>query len=819
MTKRKITKGVLLSLLFGVFGVLFFLAAFVTSPYPASGLAPLIFNVPPVNLTDLFSSNFGQVFSNAVTQTWWPAIQNWGKEWVNWITYMFGGANGSWYASPNWTNNIIFYVFVLVIAVYILLALYYLIWGLFVYKKKKSSILNIIWTAIPVFCISFLLVGLHGAIYGADSYLASGAGNAATGPIYTYFAQIMNITQNDALTMNTKLKAWGLLISFVIFGIFFIALLWQGIKNVMIGTPRYLSAHKYDYIEKAEKKRRKEFYKNHGYENIANQSTDKASKKERKSKKGDDYESNNPYVQQQQAAMGYTGQQNGQYMNPYPYGYGAPAYGQVNTIPASGNTVHTGNNAPLIVQYISNGHETNDLKANKIDDNTTSIYGTSRVQRPQPAYQQEKGLTKDDIKSAVYDILKENNLITNEQAEAAAAKVEAAQPTHEYSLEDEYDVLTLDDLKTLIKDSVKELVPQESNTETKNVEAKPSNFTADRLDESLTSNNDCMCNCNCNCGCNCHDNCQCGCSCGCDCGSNCNCCESKSSCVAQQVAERIVPPVVVAIPAKIEEIEEDTTPNQDVQESVDNDDAIDEDALRSLISSQLAEALKTVQVEEKQTVQEVPVYVKEVPVVQPQQIIKEIVKVVPTVKEIVKEVHVPVEKTVEAIKEIPVVQEVVQPKVPLIKQPDVRGKEKELEKVEAVKLNFQEKLLTSGSDIVLAYNSLKNLLMSYGLKDRLSNSGDTFRLHKNTYCKITMGGSHLKIYLALDPKNYLNTAIPVGDASFKELYRDIPLVFRVKSDTSLQRARELIKDCMNTKGLTQVSEEGNIDYASQLKNK
>lgn len=780
MTKGRITKGILLTILFSGFAVLFFFLTFMTTNLAQAGINELVFGAPAVALSEFTKmETLGSAFSNAFNNTWWPGLKSWGREYFNFFEHLF---DSQWWVSKNFVNSLMFYAFALVIAVYLIYVLYTLIFGLFVYKKKKSSLFNIIWFAIPTFCISFLIVGFHGAIYGNEAFKIAGGGNATTGPLVSLFANILAITKDGTLGGGTKAKAWSLVVCLIILFIMLIPLLWQAISKVYVGIPLYLHQHKYDYLEKAERKRRKEFYKNHGYENIANQQTEKGKNKKGKNKKDENaYESNNPYVQQQQAAMGYTGANPNPYMNQY--GYGPYPYGaQVNTIPAGGNTVHTGNNAPLIVQYITNGREDNQLKSNQIDENTTSIYGTSRVrQAAQPAPVNDS-LTKDDIKSAVYDILKENNLITPEVALEATKDLKETR-----TLEDDYDVLTLDDLKDLIKDSVQDLLPkaEEKPAEVKVEEVKPVEEIRTHLDEALTN-------------------------------------ETKieetpvAAAPATTLEEKIIPPIVVAIPTRIEdEVEEEETPEV---EEVEEEATFDEEELRNLISAQLQEALKSVKVEEKETVQEVPIYVKEAE--KPQQIIKEVIKEVPTVKEIIKEIHVPVEKTVEVVKEVPVVkEEPVEEKSPLIPQPEIRGKEKGIEKVEAVKLNFQEKLLTSGTDLVLAYNSLKNLLMSYGLKDRVSNSGDTFRLHKKTYCKITMGGSHLKIYLALDPKNYLNTAIPVGDASFKELYRDIPLVFRVKSDSSLQRARDLIVDCMNTQNLTQVSEEGQIDYASQLKNK
>jgi hypothetical protein len=90
------------------------------------------------------------------------------------------------------------------------------------------------------------------------------------------------------------------------------------------------------------------------------------------------------------------------------------------------------------------------------------------------------------------------------------------------------------------------------------------------------------------------------------------------------------------------------------------------------------------------------------------------------------------------------------------------------------------------------YNELKSEALSYGLKSRLSNSGDTFRLHTKTYMKLTVAGKGLKLYFALDPKDFVDSPLPVKDAGAKNIYKEIPAVFKVKSPLSLRRAKELL---------------------------
>ena len=114
------------------------------------------------------------------------------------------------------------------------------------------------------------------------------------------------------------------------------------------------------------------------------------------------------------------------------------------------------------------------------------------------------------------------------------------------------------------------------------------------------------------------------------------------------------------------------------------------------------------------------------------------------------------------------------------------------------------------------YNELKNEIMSYGVNFRVSNSGDTFRLHRKTYVKITIAGLSLKLYFALNPDDYKDSTIPVQNAGHKGIYAEIPLVFKVKSPLSMRRCKELIQDVMDKNGLEQ-GEVKNIDWVEDLK--
>lgn len=116
----------------------------------------------------------------------------------------------------------------------------------------------------------------------------------------------------------------------------------------------------------------------------------------------------------------------------------------------------------------------------------------------------------------------------------------------------------------------------------------------------------------------------------------------------------------------------------------------------------------------------------------------------------------------------------------------------EVHKPKIIRIPFPTRLLAADQKLQNNYNELKSEALSYGLKSRLSNSGDTFRLHTKTYMKLTVAGKGLKLYFALDPKDFVDSPIPVKDAGAKNIYKEIPAVFKVKSPLSLRRAIELL---------------------------
>lgn len=151
----------------------------------------------------------------------------------------------------------------------------------------------------------------------------------------------------------------------------------------------------------------------------------------------------------------------------------------------------------------------------------------------------------------------------------------------------------------------------------------------------------------------------------------------------------------------------------------------------------------------------------------------------------------------EMKKEEPVVVEEPKKRVVGAINPDLPPHDK------IIRIPFPTRMLEADDQMKSNYNELKSEILAYGAKSRVSNSGDTFRLHKVTFVKIAIAGKSLKLYLALDPKDYADSPLPIQDVSHKNIYADIPLVFKVKSELSMRRAKQLISDVMEKNGLEQ----------------
>ena len=130
----------------------------------------------------------------------------------------------------------------------------------------------------------------------------------------------------------------------------------------------------------------------------------------------------------------------------------------------------------------------------------------------------------------------------------------------------------------------------------------------------------------------------------------------------------------------------------------------------------------------------------------------------------------------------------------------------EAKKLSIQRIPFAEKIVKADKELQEKYNELKSEFLSYGCSSRVSIAGDTFRLHRKAYAKITLVGKTLKVYFALDPKDFVDSPIPVVDASDKVAYEEVPALLKVKSNLSVKRAKELIELAFQKDGVKREAE-------------
>ena len=150
-------------------------------------------------------------------------------------------------------------------------------------------------------------------------------------------------------------------------------------------------------------------------------------------------------------------------------------------------------------------------------------------------------------------------------------------------------------------------------------------------------------------------------------------------------------------------------------------------------------------------------------------------------------------------------------------EPEEEQEEGGMKRVVAPRVPFAEKIIKADKEIQEKYNELKNDFLAYGASSRLSIAGDTFRLHRKPYVKITLVGKTLKVYFALDPKDFIDSPIPVVDASDKNAYEEVPALLKVKSNLSVKRAKDLAAMAFAKDGVEKEQEAGNHNYVKDIR--
>lgn len=112
-------------------------------------------------------------------------------------------------------------------------------------------------------------------------------------------------------------------------------------------------------------------------------------------------------------------------------------------------------------------------------------------------------------------------------------------------------------------------------------------------------------------------------------------------------------------------------------------------------------------------------------------------------------------------------------------------------------VKFRTKLQSIDPDLLRKYEELTKYIEEYPLHGRISTMGHSYRLHTITYIVIQQRGDALRLHFKLNLEDLgEDNKIPAKDDSKKVKFALTPLMFKVKSDLSLRRAKELVDKTM-----------------------
>ncbi|MDE5655181.1 MAG: hypothetical protein K2I46_06180 [Clostridia bacterium] len=153
----------------------------------------------------------------------------------------------------------------------------------------------------------------------------------------------------------------------------------------------------------------------------------------------------------------------------------------------------------------------------------------------------------------------------------------------------------------------------------------------------------------------------------------------------------------------------------------------------------------------------------------------------------------------------------------LITRRFVKGKVPEDKGFDFAQKSFKAKLIQSDDAVKEYYSKVKNHLLSYKkIHDRLSKKRETYRFGRVCVARMAIRGKTLRLYLALNPADYVDTKYIVEDFSHVKSVADTPLAIKLKNPRRLKYAMELIDATMVNMGVVHKRDIIDTDYTSDL---
>ena len=107
------------------------------------------------------------------------------------------------------------------------------------------------------------------------------------------------------------------------------------------------------------------------------------------------------------------------------------------------------------------------------------------------------------------------------------------------------------------------------------------------------------------------------------------------------------------------------------------------------------------------------------------------------------------------------------------------------------RIPFENKVKSAKPETKARYKMIVTALRRFDFNDRKSVPCETFSYKKRKMIILTFAGKTLKVFFRLDPKQFVDSTIPIVDASDIVKYQDTPSMLIVKSDLAARRVISL----------------------------
>ena len=115
--------------------------------------------------------------------------------------------------------------------------------------------------------------------------------------------------------------------------------------------------------------------------------------------------------------------------------------------------------------------------------------------------------------------------------------------------------------------------------------------------------------------------------------------------------------------------------------------------------------------------------------------------------------------------------------------------------------SYTAKLIQGDSLFKYYYGEIKNRLLSYKVKNRISWHYETFKKGRKLLARLAVRGKTLCLYLALNPSEYIDSEYKINDVSAVAKNAEVPLLYKIKNDRRCRYSKDLIDEVMAANGL------------------